>query len=178
MINTGHGITLAPLLEKQMGQMLVWRNDRRIWKWCRQNSVISEAQHVAWFRGLPTRSDVRMFSVIADNGDFVGVAGLTSIDTVNSRAELSLIIAPSEQRKGIGEKAAKTLIDHAFKDLNLHLIWGEAFGDSPAHRLFEKLYFECGGERRDFYYREGGYVPAKLYSLLKGDETWKSSHLV
>jgi RimJ/RimL family protein N-acetyltransferase len=177
MINTGHGVTLAPLLEKQIGQMLVWRNDRRIWKWCRQNSVISEAQHVAWFRGLPTRPDVRMFSVIADNGDFIGVAGLTSIDPINRRAEVSLIIAPLEQRKGTGAAAARTLIDHAFRDLNLNLVWGEAFDGSPANGLFSKLCFNLDGIRREFYYREGEYVDAFLYSLTKGAVPWKSSHL-
>jgi RimJ/RimL family protein N-acetyltransferase len=178
MINTGHGVTLAPLLEKQLGQMLVWRNDRRIWKWCRQNSVISEAQHVGWFRSLPTRPDVRMFSIIADNGDFVGVCGLTSIDYINSRAEVSLYIAPDRQRTGLGSQAMRTLIDHAFLDLNLHQVWGESFAESPANGLAEKLGFERTGVRPSFYYREGAYVSTNMYHLLRGTEKWAGFHLV
>ena len=178
MINTGHNITLAPLLEKQLAQMLVWRNDRRIWKWCRQCSVISEAQHVEWFRSLPQRADVRMFSVITDTGDFVGVAGLTSIDHINSRAEFSLYIAPSEHGKGFGKGALKTLVDHAFNDLNLNCVWGETFAGNPATKMFESVGFKKEGERRAFYYRDGEYITASLYSILKGEQPWNGQHLV
>ena len=177
MINTGHGITLAPILEKQIGQMLVWRNDRRVWKWCRQSSVISEAQHTAWFRSLPERQDVKMFSVIDDHGDFVGVAGLTSLDYINRRAEVSLYIAPAKMRSGLGFRAAKTLIDHAFDDLNLNLVWGEGFSGSPANGLFEKCGFNLDGIRLGFYYREGQYVDAFLYSLTRGGLQWNGQHL-
>lgn len=177
MINYGHGVTLAPILEKQIGQMLVWRNDRRVWRWCRQNSVISEAQHVAWFRSLASRSDIKMFSVIRDDGDFVGVTGLTSIDLINRRAEFSLYIAPSEMRKGLGSAALKTLCDHAFQDLNLNCVWGESFVDNPAIEMFKKVGFQEEGMRRQFYYREGRYVTAVLFSMLAKDLSWTSQHL-
>lgn len=177
MINTGHGITLAPLLEKQLSQMLVWRNDRRVWKWCRQSGVLSEADHLAWWRSLPQRRDVQMFSILRDNGDFVGVCGLTSIDMVNSRAELSCYIAPAEMRKGLGSAAIKTVIDHAFIDMNLNSVWGEAFADSPANKLAEALGMEMNGWRRAAYFRDGRYVNANLWSIIRGEQRWSGCHL-
>jgi diamine N-acetyltransferase len=177
MINTGNEVTLAPILQKQLGQMLTWRNDRRIWKWCRQNSVISEAQHLAWFNSLPTNSKIRMFSIIAPNGDFVGVCGLTDIDHINSRAEFSLYVGPDFQGQGFGKAALKTLVDHAFYDLNLNCVWGETFAGNPAAKMFEAIGFKAEGERRAFYYRDGEYIGATLYSMLKGEQTWNGQHL-
>lgn len=177
MINTGHGVTLAPVLNKQLGQMLVWRNNRQIWKWCRQNSTISEASHENWFRSLAGNTKIRMFSIIADDGAFVGVCGLTDIDVINSRAEFSLYVGPEHQGKGHGKAALKTLIDHGFFDLNLNCIWGETFEGNPAAKMFESLGFKAEGIRRAFYFREGKYIDATLYSLLRGEQTWNGSHL-
>jgi RimJ/RimL family protein N-acetyltransferase len=177
MINTGHGVTLAPVLAKQMGQMLVWRNDRRIWKWCRQNSVISEMAHENWFRSLAGNPKIRMFSIIEEDGTFVGVCGLTDIDPINSRAEFSLYIGPDYHGKGLGKAALKTLLDHGFYDLNLFCIWGETFHGNPAAKMFESLGFQKEGIRRGFYYREGAHIDATLYSMLRGEEQWHGQHL-
>jgi UDP-4-amino-4,6-dideoxy-N-acetyl-beta-L-altrosamine N-acetyltransferase len=178
MINTGHDITLAPVLQKQLGQMITWRNDRRIWKWCRQNSVISEAHHMAWFNSLATRKDVRMFSIIDKEGAFVGVCGLTDIDHINSRAEFSLYIDPDLHGKGLGKAALMTLIDHAFNDLNLNCVWGESFAGNPAMRMFESLGMKKEGVRRAFYFRDGEYIDCTLYSILRGEQAWNGQHLV
>lgn len=173
MINFGHGVILAPLVRKQIGQLLIWRNDARIWRWCRQNSTISEASHEAWFDGLASRKDVRMFGVVdAESGKLVGVCGLTDIDETNRRAEFSLYIGPEFQRQGLGRKALKTLIDHAFVDLNYVKVWGEAYQGSPAMAMFEPLGFKAEGVRRAHYYRGGKYIDCTLYSILRGEPTW------
>jgi RimJ/RimL family protein N-acetyltransferase len=119
-----------------------------------------------------------MFSVIAENGDFVGVCGLTSIDHINSRAEFSLYISPSEHGKGHGKAALRTLVDHAFNDLNLNCVWGETFAGNPAAKMFESVGFKKEGERRAFYYRDGEYITASLYSMLRGEQSWNGQHLV
>jgi RimJ/RimL family protein N-acetyltransferase len=177
MINFGHGVTLVPVLEKQLGQMLVWRNDRRVWKWCRQNSVISEAEHIAWFRSLLGNQKIKMFSICDSEGNFVGVCGLTDIDRVNSRAEFSLYLGPDFQNKGLGKSALKTLVDHAFIDENLHSVWGESFADNPACNCFESIGFKLDGVRRGFYFRNGDYIDARLYSIFREDCEWSGSHL-
>lgn len=172
MINFGHGVILAPIVRKQIGQMLTWRNDKRIWRWCRQNSVLSEAHHLAWFESLGTRKDVRMFSVLDMEGNFVGVCGLTDIDETNRRAEFSLYIGPEFHRKGFGTKALKTLIDHAFVDLNYVKVWGEAYEGNPAAQMLESLGFKVEGVRRAHYYRAGKYINCTLHSILRGECPW------
>lgn len=174
MINFNHGVILAPIVRKQLGQLLMWRNDRRIWQWCRQHSVISEAHHEAWFNSLATRKDVRMFSVLDNEGNHVGVCGLTDIDETNRRAEFSLYIGPEHQGKGLGKAALKTLVDHAFHQLNYVKVWGETFDGNPAAKMFESIGFKVEGVRRAHYFRDGRYINCTLYSLMRGEEAWRS----
>jgi hypothetical protein len=97
----------------------------------------------------------------------VGVCGLTSIDWVNRRAEFSLYIDPDRQKDGLGKAALQTLLHHGFMTLGLNCIWGETFDLNPAAKLFEGLGFIKEGSRRDFYYRDGRFIDAHLYSLLR-----------
>jgi RimJ/RimL family protein N-acetyltransferase len=105
-------------------------------------------------------------------GDLVGVCGLTSIDLINQRAEFSLYIGPEYQGLGYGKAALLTLITHGFRVLNLNCIWGETFNKNPAAEMFEELGFKKEGTRRDFYFRDGRFINAHLYSLLRSE--WKS----
>lgn len=150
-----------------------WRNDYRIWQWCRQNDLISDAEQEMWYRKQSTDPTVRMYKIllsISDGGNTrkdipVGVCGFTSICRINRRAEFSLYIAPQHQRKGLGEKALGCLLVHGFKNLGLNLIWGEVFKGNPALSMFEAVGFQHEGIRRDFYFREGKFIDAALISI-------------
>lgn len=99
----------------------------------------------------------------------VGVGGLTDIDHINSRAEFSLYIAPEHQQKGYGKIALKRLVEHGFNVLNLNSIWGECFDGNPAARMFESIGFKKTGTRPQFYYRDGRYINADIYTLLRAE---------
>lgn len=152
--------------------LLSWRNDPAIWQWCRQHTLIDEDSHEAWAKSLCSRKDVKMF-LIGNLGEYVGVCGLTDIDHLNQRAEFSLYIAPEFQGRGLAKSALKTLLCHGFLDLNLNCIWGESFENNPAQNLFQKVGFKFEGRRRHFYYREGRFIDACLYSALRSD--WVSN---
>ncbi len=116
-----------------------------------------------------------MYKIIAENGDKVipiGVCGLTSIDPINRRAEFSLYIDPEFQGNDLGKMSLSVLLTHGFRNLGLHLIWGEVFDGNPALQMFESLGFKKEGVRRDFYFRDGKYINAYLISM-RNDE-WKS----
>lgn len=150
-----------------------WRNMPEIYKWCRQFEPRDWRAHKAWYDSLPNREDVRMYS-IANETDYVGVCGLTDIDMINRSAEFSLYIAPDFQGKGCGKAALKTLCAHGFLALGLQHIFGETFDGNPAAAMFEKVGFTKEGTRRSFYYREGRFIDAHLYSILAKEfrEKW------
>lgn len=174
MINYGYGIDLGSIDACHLDRLRRWRNDPRIWSWCRQNNLISELDQKRWHERQSQDDSVRMFAVWTKNvTDLVGCCGLTSIDHVNQRAEFSLYIGHEFYRLGFGKRALKTLLDYAFKELNLNLVWGETFEGNPALEMFIKLGMVKEGTRRRFYYKNGKYLDAHLISITK--EEWKCS---
>ena len=146
-----------------------WRNDKNIWKWCRQNSLISEADHAAWLNRISSDPTIKMFGIALINELFIGVCGLTSIDNINQKAEFSLYIAPEKQRLGYGKSALYTLLRHGFEDLNLNCIWGECFDGNPAIDMFKELGMTVEGTLRQRYFREGHFIDTHIVSILRGD---------
>jgi RimJ/RimL family protein N-acetyltransferase len=100
---------------------------------------------------------------------WLGVCGLTSIEMVPRRAEFSLYIAPKYQGMSYGKKALDLLFSFGFDELGLNLIWGETFAKNPATKLFEKMGMQCEGTRRDFYFKEGQFIDAWLYSIKRSE---------
>lgn len=169
MIDYDYGVSLCTIDQQHLEMLRCWRNDEKIWRWCRQHDLVSDAQQRAWFDRIGSDPTIKMYMVRA-GGMPVGVTGLTSIDQVNRRAEFSLYIAPSNQRQGFARKALKTLLAHAFLNLNLHVVWGESFDGNPALKLFDEIGFSYEGLRRDFYFRQGQYIDAHLISIK--DSEW------
>lgn len=170
MIDYGFGVSLGPVDRAHLERMRAWRNDPRIFSWCRQNGQISDLDQERWFEKQNSDPSIRMFLIYGESQTLpIGVCGLTSIDLVNRRAEFSLYIAPDKQQMGFGRAALKTLLHWGFKMLGLNIIWGETYEGNPARSLFESLGFKYEGTRREFYYRDGKFTDAHLLSL-RSDE--------
>lgn len=169
-------ISLAPLDSTDIGLIRSWRNDYRVWQWCRQNDLISDFDQIEWFRKQSADPATKMYKLMVSGPDIekstpVGVCGFTSICLTNRRAEFSLYIAPGCHGQRFGEYGLRGLLKHGFQNLGLNLIWGEVFERNPAMELFEKVGFKREGIRRDFYYRDGRFIDAYLISLRSCE--WK-----
>jgi RimJ/RimL family protein N-acetyltransferase len=175
VIDFGHGVTLRALLRTDKRQLRFWRNDYSIWKWCRQNTLLSDVNQDMWFESQAVDPKIKMFMIQKD-GDEVGVCGLTDLDLVNCRAEFSLYIAPLKRGKGYASAGLKTLFSHGFSSWPLRVIWGESFQNNPAMMLFQRLGMNMDGIRRDFYFRDGKWIDAYLYSLTR--EEWLKSEQI
>jgi RimJ/RimL family protein N-acetyltransferase len=178
MINFDRCGELGVIKEADLPKILEWRNDYAIWKWCRQNDLITEENHLRWFQSLKDRTDVKMYAVM--HYEVVGICGLTDIDRVNQRAEFSLYIGPDFQGKGLGTRALKCLLHHGFMNQNLNVIWGETFEGNPAYDMFLKIGMRHEGTRRQFYFKEGKHIDAHLVSMTSHEfmgAPWKASQL-
>lgn len=169
MIDCGYGAVLGPLDKKYSVKIREWRNDYSIWRWCRQNDLISDQAQERWMQRQDEDPSIKMYSILV-SGNIVGVCGLTSIDLYNRRAEFSIYIASEHQKKSYGKWALQTLIDHAFLNLNLNIVWGETVGENPAMEMFEKVGFQKEGVRREFYFKDGNYQDSTLFSI--GLDRW------
>ncbi len=170
-------LALAPLDSTDMALVRTWRNDHRIWRFCRQHDVISDVEQFDWFQRQSKDPTIRMYKIVAKTQEKVGpvgVCGLTSINMLNRNAEFSLYVAPEVQGRGIGRAALKLLFAHGFLNLGLHQIWGESFEGNPAMRIFDEIGMKRDGVRRDFYFRDGRFVNANLFSIT-GEEWLQQS---
>lgn len=171
-------IELTRLVIEDLTTTYDMRNDPDIMKWCRQHDVLHWHNHNKWFDAQAKDETMTMYAIriggwdirkssLVSNRPALGVCGLTGIDYVNSRAEFSLYIGKDNQGQGYGEEALIKLFDKGFNHYNLNLIWGESFDGNPAIAMFEKVGMKKDGIRRNFYYREGKYIDAILYSITK-----------
>lgn len=169
-------ICLQPLDSKDIGLARSWRNDWRVWQWCRQPDFISDTEQVQWFNRQAADPTIRMYKIVAERDEAkpapVGVCGLTSISHLHRTSEFSLYVAPEAQGRGLGTNALKLLLAHGFNNLGLNVIWGETFAGNPAARIFEKLGFVKEGTRRQLYWKDGRQIDAHLYSILA--EEWRA----
>ena len=171
-------IFLGPLDSALKDMIRKWRNDPSIYRWCRQNDLITDLDQDAWFEKQNADPRIRMYAIGVktenSKGEVttkpVGVCGLTDIDLVNRRAEFSLYIAPHMQRQGIAPIALKLLFGRGFEDLGLNVIWGETFAGNHALKVFERLGMKVEGVRREFYFKEGKFIDASLVSMTR--EEW------
>lgn len=170
MINYGYGVSLSTIRASLAESTFRWRNNSDIYKWCRQYEPLHFEKHMEWIMSLPKREDVRMFA-IEDGINFkcVGICGLTGIDKTNGHAEFSLYIGPEFQGQKFGKMALRTLIKYGFNVLRLNHIFGETFEGNPAANMFKSVGFSFDGVRRSYYYREGKYIDAHLYSILSNE---------
>lgn len=164
MIDFGYGVSLDRIRLVDLEILRQWRNDYRIWRWCRQNDLISEIDQDAWYERQAKDPSISMYKIL-DKNECIGVCGLTSIDYINRRGEFSLYIAPKYQTFGFSKMALKTLFRHGFSNIGLNRIWGETFEGNFAASLFEGMGMKKEGTRKEFYFRDGDFIDADLYSI-------------
>lgn len=171
MIDYGHGVSLFQIDETDLDDLKNWRNNHSIWRWCRQNDLISDYAQKRWYERINTDPTIRMFIIQSqeDVPNLIGVCGLTDIDLIHRRAEFSLYIAPEFQGRAFSKPALRTIVDYGFKELNLIKIWGETFSDNKAYDMFLKMGFTEEGRRKDHYFKDGKYCDAILVAMFRGE---------
>jgi RimJ/RimL family protein N-acetyltransferase len=168
-----YSICLSTIDNGIMDLLRLSRNDERIWKWCRQTSLISDIDQENWYRKINSDSSIKMFSIRKHGScEVFGVCGFTDINHLHQRAEFSLYVLPEFWHNGIGTEALEVLIWHGFNAFNFRNIWGETFDGNPALKIFEKIGFEVTGKRPEFYYKNGKFLDAHLVNISR--EKWLS----
>ncbi len=166
---------IVELVSELSDKQFEWRNHPSIYKFTRQNGLLTPGQHAEWLRHIERDRTIQMFG-LRSNGAAVGTAGLTNISIQHGTAEFSLLIAPNFHRQGYGRAALIALLRYGFNHMRLHCIWGETFTTNPAFEMFKKLGFIEEGRVRQRYFKEGEYQDAFIVSMLRSEfmeKEWK-----
>ncbi len=151
-----------------------WRNDREITDSLGGNTFyVSERREKDWVEKITNsdRENLYLAICLCENKQLVGFCSLTSIDLLNRKAELSIVIGErSLQGKGIGKKSVIKLLSHGFEELNLNKIWLKVLA---ANQRAINLYTQCGfykeGLLRQDLFKNNKYHDVIIMSILNSE---------
>lgn len=127
-----------------------------------------------WIDSLSNRKNDVIWCIADKNNKCIGQIGLYDIDYRIGNAGIGIAITKENTNCGIGTKVHKGILEFAFNDLNLNKITAKILTFNNASiALYEKLGFIKEGEIRSFQYRNGKYINAYIYGLLKKE--WKNN---
>lgn len=175
MINpflTGGKIYLTPLSEKDISEEYVnWLNDKEV---CRDNSHATfpntKSKTLAYIESLENSKDEIVFAIRWKKNDVhIGNIAIKKIDRINRSAELAIIIGDKNYwNKGVGSEAYELMIDYGFNTLNLNRISsGQTISNKGMIKVCEKMGMKKEGTLRQVLFKNGEYLDAVIYSILK-----------
>jgi RimJ/RimL family protein N-acetyltransferase len=118
----------------------------------------------------------RMDYAVIVEGNLIGEVVINDIDPPNRSAGFRIAVwYPQDRNRGYGWEAARLVIDHAFRTLDLNLIELEVYAFNPrARHVYEKLGFKVEGSRRQALWWDGEPVDAIIMAMLRSDYDEKS----
>lgn len=170
----GTTVGLRAIEEKDLAQLMHWRNNPELRRFFRETQEISTQQQQKWFELISDKnSNHKMFAIIElSTNQLLGACGLCYIDWVNRSADFSIYIGYQDLYIDdiYAIDASKLLIDYGFGILNLHRLWSEIYSiDSAKQTFFQKLGFTLDGALRETYWYEKKWHDSLFYSLLSSD---------
>ena len=96
-----------------------------------------------------------------------GYIDLYNFDIVNSRAGVGIFIDKNFRKKGIANKALKTLIEISSKELHLNQLFAEVFqSNKAAIALFEHAGFTLSGLKKQWIRKQEAYEDLLFFQLM------------
>lgn len=106
--------------------------------------------------------------IVDMGGSSIGLVELIEIDYIHRRAEFQIIIDPTYQGRGFGEKSTIMALDYAFNVLNLYKIYLVVDNENKkALHIYEKLGFELEGILKHEFFANGGYRDAARMCIFQ-----------
>lgn len=113
------------------------------------------------------RSKIDRYYAVKVESKSIGIAQIYSIDFINRKCKLGIVLLPEYVGNGYGKIILNYLVDIAFKNLNLHKIEVEINeSNQMSIKLFEKLNFQKEGKMVDSFFNNGTYENVFIYGLI------------
>jgi len=167
-------VRLRELEPRDLPRLNSWRNDRELVDLLGNNFLfIAGSVDERWYQGYLNARDssVRLAIEVGDPGDYAGNVNLTTIHAINRSAEFSILIGERKYwGKGIGERATRLMLAHAFTNLNLHRVFLKVLrSNERARRLYQRVGFVEEGCEREAVFKSGTYHDLALMSMLASE---------
>tara|TARA_Y100001936_G_scaffold163946_1_gene160167 strand:+ start:1483 stop:2016 length:534 start_codon:yes stop_codon:yes gene_type:complete len=146
-----------------------WRNTRVIWENNTQFILLNLKQQNLWFKKINSNiSKEKMFTVIDEKQNPIGICGLVQIDEDNKNAKIAIIIGNTKNHsKGIGTESLNLLLSYGFNKLKIHRIDAEVIEyNKKSLNFFKKLGFKQEAVMRDYIFRNGKWWNLFIFSKI------------
>ena len=155
---------VRPMVHADLERVLAWRNHSEVRRHMHTQHEITLDEHQRWFER--TMQDTRKHLLIFELGNqplgFVNFSELAS----GGIAEWGFYAAP-DAPQGSGRRLGHTALDHAFTQLKLHKICGQALAyNERSIRLHQSLGFQQEGVLRDQHFDGERYHHVICFGLL------------
>jgi len=170
----GEKVRLRAVERDDLPRYVEWFSDPEVRRHLLVYLPFSLAQEERWFEGLLERLERQedvLLAIEAADGVHIGNVGLHRIDWKNRSAELGIVIGDKAYwNQGYGTDAIRTLVDLAFREMNLHRVFLRVDADNARGiRCYHKAGFQQEGILRDAAFREGVYHDQVIMSVLQPD---------
>lgn len=169
----GKKTIIRPLERLDMSLVAVWRNDPDIRPQFFSPHLIAFSGQDGWYDSYLLRNDSLIYIISErDNDERIGMIGLDHIDHRNQSAEYGRLLIADTAKRGAGyaHDATMTLLNYAFKDLNLHRIYLRVYADNvKAIGLYERCGFEREGVEREAIFMAGRFRDLVIMSILRNE---------
>ena len=150
-----------------------WLNDPEV---CKYNShykfPYTRERALDYIRHANSTKNALILAVVDKSNDrHIGNVALQEIDYISRNAEFAIIIGDKEYwGKGFGSEAASLIIDHGFRELNLHRIYcGTSEKNIGMQNLAMKIGMKQEGRRRQAILTDGELVDLIEYGVLRDE---------
>lgn len=144
--------------------LLSWRNHEAVRKFMFTQHEISVQEHTAWFARASVDPTRRLLITEDDSGPF-GYVQFSQV-VQGGVADWGFYARPNSPR-GIGQKLGQLALDHAFKELKLHKVCGQAIvGNARSIAFHQRLGFSQEGVLREQQCIEGVYHSLICFGML------------
>lgn len=167
----GKWVSLRAIEEKDLAQLLEWRNRPEFRVFFREHRELSMKNQMEWFASINAReSNAKMFSIVSnEDGLLMGACGLCYHDGVNRSADLSIYLGRDNLYidDNFAPDAAMMLLRYGFEEMGLHRIWAEIYDiDHAKKKFFEGMKFQLDGRFREAHWTQGKWCDSLFFSIL------------
>lgn len=180
---SGQQIILRSVIPSDFGETMVrWTNDREVTRYLSRGTFPGHLDRFQdEYNSLKTsNTDIQLAICLKDGGNYIGIAGLHSIQWVARHAEFRILIGEKKTwGQGIGTECVQLLTAYGFEVLNLNRIWlGVNEANQKAYQSYLKGGFHEEGRLRQEVFRNGKYFDVIRMSILKSEyekkrDSWK-----
>jgi diamine N-acetyltransferase len=170
----GKKVRLRPIERDDLPRYVEWFGDPKVRRHLLVWLPFSLAQEERWFENLQGRLERQedvLLAIDTIDGVHIGNVGLHAIDWKNRSAELGIVIGEkSTWGQGYGTDAVRTMLNLAFREMNLHRVFLRVDADNARGiRCYEKVGFQREGTLREVGFREGEYFDQHIMGILESE---------